>query len=232
MQLVKKQRLQVKTKTTTYTALTSDELILCDSTGGGFSITLPPAANCKGKILEFKKIDNNTNTITLDGNSSETIDGDTTYTFNTYLDSVAIVSDGSNWWSLIKRAATQAEMEAGTSGNFWVPPNRAQFHPSAAKAWVLANFSAGSNASYNVSSITDVGGGAIEVNIATDFSSASYVTVATSQIDAAGTGATTIVAQTSHSPKTAGVTRINTLRADTFSGQDADLLNFVAFGDQ
>lgn len=70
-------------------------------------------------------------------------------------------------------AATQAEMETGTSTTVGVTPGRQQFHPSAAKAWVQWN---GSTvlASYNVSSVTDNGSADQTINFTTAFSSANY----------------------------------------------------------
>lgn len=71
-------------------------------------------------------------------------------------------------------AASQATMEAALSVTEFSSPGRQHFHPSAAKAWVRFNSAAGVAASYNITSITDSGVGDWSVNIATDFSSASY----------------------------------------------------------
>lgn len=77
-------------------------------------------------------------------------------------------------------AATQAEMEAGTSLTAGTTPGRQQFHPSAAKFWVMCSGSGTTiNASYNVTSITHSSTGVSTVNIATDMSSASYCVIAT-----------------------------------------------------
>lgn len=74
-------------------------------------------------------------------------------------------------------AATQAEMEAGSSTIAFSSPGRHHFHLSSAKAEVNFN-SAGTVAfGYNITSITDNGTGDWTVNIATDFSSANYVGV-------------------------------------------------------
>lgn len=75
-------------------------------------------------------------------------------------------------------AATQAEMEAGTSTTTLVTPGRQHFHPSAAKAWLKATPGDVEAASYNVTSQTDTNAGRSVVTIATDMSSASYVIVA------------------------------------------------------
>lgn len=72
-------------------------------------------------------------------------------------------------------AATQAEMETGTSTTVAVTPGRQHFHQSAAKAWADINYSGGTPsaaASYNVSSLTDSAAGDGIVNLTTSLSSA------------------------------------------------------------
>lgn len=76
--------------------------------------------------------------------------------------------------------AIQSEQETGTDVVRAVTPGRQHFHPSAAKAWVRFNNAGTVAASYNITSITDSGEGDWSVNIATDFSSASYCGVMTS----------------------------------------------------
>lgn len=70
--------------------------------------------------------------------------------------------------------ATQAQQEAGTAVNVLVTPGRQQFHPSAAKGWAFFNASAGINASYNVTSVTDTGTGQAVVVWDVDFSTANH----------------------------------------------------------
>lgn len=87
----------VVTKTTTYTAALTDSVILCDSSSGAFTITLPTAVGNTGKVFTFKKINAVGNIVTIDGNGSETIDGAATITFFTQWNMRQIISDGSNW---------------------------------------------------------------------------------------------------------------------------------------
>lgn len=83
----------VVTKTGTYTATTSDGLILCNGT---FTINLPTAASVgAGWVYQIKNI--GTGTVTIDGNASETIDGQTTIALAVQYDNLTICSDGSNW---------------------------------------------------------------------------------------------------------------------------------------
>jgi len=82
----------VVTKTTTYTILTSDDIIIC--TSGTFTVTLPTAVGATGDMYRVKN--SGAGIITLDGDGTETIDGVVTQTINQY-DSFSVVSDGSNW---------------------------------------------------------------------------------------------------------------------------------------
>ena len=63
-------------KTATYTATVNDDLMICNSTTA-FTIDLP-AASGTGKRFAVKNI--NTGTVTVDGDSTDTIDGLTTQT--------------------------------------------------------------------------------------------------------------------------------------------------------
>lgn len=86
------------TKTTTYGIAQDNEVVLCNATGGAFSVTLPAAAGCVGWIETVKKIDASANAVTVDPDASETIDGATTYSLAAQYNSVTIVCDGSTWW--------------------------------------------------------------------------------------------------------------------------------------
>lgn len=83
----------VTNKTTTYTALTTDSVINC--TSGTFTVTLYTAVGNNGRELTI--VNSGTGVITVDGNSSETINGTATRTLRTQNDSIVIVSDNSNW---------------------------------------------------------------------------------------------------------------------------------------
>ncbi len=89
----------VQTKTTTYTALSTDDLILGDTSGGGWTLSLPSSASVgAGKKYKVKKTTNDANALTIDANSTETIDGVLTFALYTQYDSVEIETDGSNWY--------------------------------------------------------------------------------------------------------------------------------------
>lgn len=87
----------VTSVSTTYTALTSDDVILASASGGSFTITLFTAVGNADKYLTIKKTDSSTNTVTIDGSGSETINGNLTRVLSTQNETIRIVSDGSNW---------------------------------------------------------------------------------------------------------------------------------------
>lgn len=84
------------TKTGDYTATTADDLIVCNSTTA-FTILLPGATGT-GQKLYIKNI--NTGVITVDGASSDTIDGVTTQTLAQW-DGIQIIDYGTNTWIVI-----------------------------------------------------------------------------------------------------------------------------------
>ena len=85
---------------TTRTVSTSQTLLLTDGTiiaSGAITLTLPPASSQIGKRYRIKKTDAS-NTITIDTNESETIDGSLTYVLSVQYEAIEITSDGSNWY--------------------------------------------------------------------------------------------------------------------------------------
>lgn len=85
-------------KTTTYSILTTDEVVLLDGTSAGFTATLPTAVGVTGKLYRIKRVDQTlANVVTIATTSSQTIDGVTTRKLCTQYESFEIVSDGTNW---------------------------------------------------------------------------------------------------------------------------------------
>jgi hypothetical protein len=82
----------------TATLTAAANIYLCTA-AADITLTLPAAANWKNKTLIFKKVDAGTGDVILDGNASETIDGDATTatTIDTRYEMRAITSDGTNW---------------------------------------------------------------------------------------------------------------------------------------
>jgi hypothetical protein len=91
-------------KSANYTVTESDrdKLILVDASGGAVTISLLAAATAgNGFRVVIKKTDNSANTVTIDGNGSETIDGNTTSVLSSQYDSDNLISDGSNWYAFL-----------------------------------------------------------------------------------------------------------------------------------
>jgi len=81
----------VTEKTGNHTLTATDFVILCDASGGSFTITLPAVASYVGKQYHVKKIDTTTNTVTVNANGTETIDGTLTLVLAARWDSAHIV---------------------------------------------------------------------------------------------------------------------------------------------
>lgn len=90
--------LSTTTKTANYTALSTDQVILVNATGGNVTIALPAAATVAGHVYYIKKIDSSGNSVIIDPNGAETIDGASTVTTTTQYESFTIVSDGVAWF--------------------------------------------------------------------------------------------------------------------------------------
>lgn len=87
----------ITTTSASYTATTSDHVIRCNATNGNLTVTLPAVATCSGLILHIKKVDSTAYYVRLDGNSSETIDGDTTFDLLLEGENLMIQSNGTSW---------------------------------------------------------------------------------------------------------------------------------------
>jgi|15BtaG_2_1085339.scaffolds.fasta_scaffold00270_7 hypothetical protein len=85
-------------KTADYTALTSDDIILVDTSSGGVTITLPDATKTEslGQQLVIKSVDA-TNTVTIDGHSAQTIDGSATLEISTLYEAKTLACNGTEW---------------------------------------------------------------------------------------------------------------------------------------
>lgn len=80
-----------------YTVVSTDYTILCNAVSGNITVNLPAAAT-SSRELTIKKIDASGNSVTIDGNASETIDGSTTKATTTQYFAWEIQSDLSNWY--------------------------------------------------------------------------------------------------------------------------------------
>lgn len=85
-------------KTASYTLTENDEVVNVDATAGAATMTLPAAATTRiGKVYTIRKSDTSVNAVIVDGNSAETIDGDTTQILFTQNSRLTIVNTGTAW---------------------------------------------------------------------------------------------------------------------------------------
>jgi len=85
-------------KTTTYSAIAGD-VVLANTTGGGFTITLPLSSSNKNQAIRVKKTSSDGNTVTVGISGGDLIDGASTKTFTSQYTSIDVIADGSgNWW--------------------------------------------------------------------------------------------------------------------------------------
>jgi hypothetical protein len=87
----------VRTITSNYTATANDFLIRCDTSAGGFTVTLPPAAGVAGQVLNIKKVSADANTLTIDAYGAEMIDGTSSTTTMEPMTNYQLMSDGTGW---------------------------------------------------------------------------------------------------------------------------------------
>jgi hypothetical protein len=90
-------------KTSNYIATIEDDIVLCDSSGGTFTVTLPAAASSTGKVLRIFKTDSSFTAVTIDGNGAETINGSATTTINTQYEQVTLACNGTAWFILERK---------------------------------------------------------------------------------------------------------------------------------
>lgn len=102
-------------KNVDYTVTDGDNgaVILVDASGANRTITLPAATGRSGFKIIVKKADSSTNTVIIDGNASETLDGATTKVLRIQYQTVALVCDGTGWQIMGEGSI----FEIGSNGN-------------------------------------------------------------------------------------------------------------------
>ena len=130
--------LKVTTITSATTLDQTHNVVLCNT--GTYTVTLPAAASNTGKVYYIKNIDSDGDDITIDGNGSETIDGDEEFLLDPYKHAVRIVSDGASWHVLEESGTltkdnsftqvncdgtgfTWSDVTNGTTGDTWMDRN-------------------------------------------------------------------------------------------------------------
>lgn len=84
-------------RTTTYTALVTDDAIYCDTDGGAFTLTLPAGVN--GQRFFITNCGTSGNDLTIDGSGGEAINGDATILV-TDEDSVILIFETTEEWNI------------------------------------------------------------------------------------------------------------------------------------
>lgn len=85
------------TTITSDTTLTDDHFtVLIDATSNDVTASLPAASGCTRRIYKIKRIDNSAYTADVDGDGTETIDGELTRELLQY-ECITVQSDGSTW---------------------------------------------------------------------------------------------------------------------------------------
>ena len=104
-------------KTSNYTVTTSDNMTLFEAStsGGNITFTLPSLSSATDNfLLAFKKT-HASNSMIIDGNSSETIDGATTQTYTSDDDYVIIWSNGTDNWMIVSETGGLANVVEDTT---------------------------------------------------------------------------------------------------------------------
>ena len=83
------------TQTSAYAAVAWD-IVLCNTTSAGFTVTIPSAASNKGKSIRIKKTSSDSNAVTV--SAADSIDGSTSWTIDLQYVNMEIFSDGTTWW--------------------------------------------------------------------------------------------------------------------------------------
>lgn len=86
-------------KSADYTPTLRNLVIFMSASGGARVVTLPVAATSKGWGFYIIKTDATTNTVTVDGNGSETISGNLTYVIGAQYQGVHVWCDGAAWYA-------------------------------------------------------------------------------------------------------------------------------------
>jgi len=106
------------------TNTTGFKVYLCDATSASITVNLPTAVGNTARFT-FKKIDSSANTVTIDPNASETVDGVATKTISAQYGTLTVVSNGSNWFTIVQPVADAITGGASTIATMDLSTNRA-----------------------------------------------------------------------------------------------------------
>lgn len=93
---------------TTYTVAQDIRVVITDSSGGPFTVTLPSASGAgfdsgigAGQMVTVKRVAG-ASTVTVGRSGSDLIDGAASYALDMAYDAVTVVSDGAAWYIVAK----------------------------------------------------------------------------------------------------------------------------------
>ena len=97
-------KVNVRDVNSTSTIQASDHTLRCIQ-NSAITLTLPAKSTSVGRVLVFKDAlgNANSNNITIDGDSSDTIDGSSTYVISHNKEGVTLTCDGINGWMVTSR---------------------------------------------------------------------------------------------------------------------------------
>lgn len=90
----------IKSISGNYTVTTDEDVIFVNASGGNVVVTLYTAVGHSGYEILVKKTDSSSNTVTIDGHGTETIDGSTSKVLSNQYEAVYLTSNGSNWFNI------------------------------------------------------------------------------------------------------------------------------------
>lgn len=88
---------QITQVTSNYTVADNDEIIEVNATGGAVTISLPAANLSVGRRLTIVKTDSSSNVVTVDGDSTELICGQTSFPISDQFGFASIYANGVGW---------------------------------------------------------------------------------------------------------------------------------------
>lgn len=78
----------------------TDSTVLCDASGGIFTVTLPDVLEFSGFRYNIKKVDTSANDVTIDGDGANIDGAGTKLLSGSGYPSFYVQSDGTQWWVL------------------------------------------------------------------------------------------------------------------------------------
>ena len=106
------------TKTADFTIANSENFTFfsVDATAGNVTATLPPSGDVGAAfVVAIKKSDSGANTVTIDGNASETLDGSATIVLSGQFDARYIISTGTGWEVIAAVGSSTSDLVLDTS---------------------------------------------------------------------------------------------------------------------